>query len=543
MEQTTTTKKLFALPRGVWPGEVGLRLRAARWVKVLAVLAGMVCAFCVLTFVGGLMALDAGGIERWMVLVMTGAAAMAVPSGYAALVGLAVVVLRGRAAVDDKGRLMLDASGTCYAFERGAVRSVAVVRRERGRGTVDVDLTQGPHRMFSRRAAALLEMEVAEGRIRFFRDFDPGDLRRFGAEVARMAGATFREYAESADTAAAAVNGTYSYGKERVWLVWGGVILGLLFTALASWFVVRGLQSERWPTTLGRVTDAVYEERKNGNAVAQIRYEYRVEARDYSNDRFGFGKGAGDGSVRRLLRDHPHGSVIRVHYNPNSPGDSVVMAGVDWCGWLLVGVGMLSIVCVLPLWIAGPRWDLDAIVRPYKIPAGAEAEPEVEIVRWETPGEVVRAEAQRRKRGDLWTAVRLGVVLVVILVAYRFAAKRAVPEWSWGRLEWLVSGGAALLVGAHAWSALLPSAGNWRARAYWLTERGIGCSGQPIVIAWKGLSEFRVDVVPGALSHRRVMLLEKRGRVTGIVALPGDERDLVILEEFGKRLREDLTVR
>ena len=101
-------------------------------------------------------------------------AVMAAVFGVISLLGLGVHCLRGRATFDGKTLALAD-QGARYEFPREAIRSLAVVVRKRR--VVDIDLTLPPHRMFSRADAVALEVEVSEGRIRFFKLWGKRDLR------------------------------------------------------------------------------------------------------------------------------------------------------------------------------------------------------------------------------------------------------------------------------------------------------------------------------------------------------------------------------
>ena len=113
---------------------------------------------------------------------------------------------------------------------------------------------------------------------------------------------------------------------------------------------MRGGASKKWPSVQGTVLESRVIERKNFSTKravathstiyeAHILYGYKVGNRSYTSNRICFGppdEGAGE-----LVKKYPVGKVVRVYYDPNDPGNSVLEPGSKTSGNLiLIGLGI-----------------------------------------------------------------------------------------------------------------------------------------------------------------------------------------------------------
>lgn len=150
------------------------------------------------------------------------------------------------------------------------------------------------------------------------------------------------------------------------------ILLGFftaLFLALAGWLMIRGHDSENWPSIKGHMDFAYVEALgsgslgKGGGEAANIRlpivrYRYSVNG----TERIGSKITVWDVSVsRQEERNHPLIPVpasgdISVFYNPSQPADAVLIVGVPIPA--LTGLFFAAIACCL-LFFAMPyfgRW-------------------------------------------------------------------------------------------------------------------------------------------------------------------------------------------
>jgi hypothetical protein len=124
-------------------------------------------------------------------------------------------------------------------------------------------------------------------------------------------------------------------GRAGLVAVSTGFGLGVTLLALAIWRLAR--QASRWPVARGRVIRSGVEEFESwdddsGSRRARLRYRaalmytYEVDGVTYQGDRLTLGtySSSSPGRARRTTAKYPLGSEVEVHYNPLSPGESVV---------------------------------------------------------------------------------------------------------------------------------------------------------------------------------------------------------------------------
>jgi hypothetical protein len=119
----------------------------------------------------------------------------------------------------------------------------------------------------------------------------------------------------------------------------------------------RGEPSKDWPTTVGTVTHSGVKSVRPGAARGgtkyrpDVEYEYSVGGETYIGNRLNFsGAAGGRGPANEKADAYPEGSRVIVHYNPNSPSDSVLEPGATGSSvaLLCIGLGMM----LLGAWFA-----------------------------------------------------------------------------------------------------------------------------------------------------------------------------------------------
>jgi hypothetical protein len=132
----------------------------------------------------------------------------------------------------------------------------------------------------------------------------------------------------------------------------GGFGLLTLLFAVAFTRMVR--QARHWPVTPGRIVSAgveAYEDDSDYASRTQYRasvlYTYEVNGHLYAGDRVRLGVVTSStipGAARRLAARYPAGSEVDVHYNPESPGESVLQPYSRWHYLLwLMAAAMLAL--------------------------------------------------------------------------------------------------------------------------------------------------------------------------------------------------------
>lgn len=84
----------------------------------------------------------------------------------------------------------------------------------------------------------------------------------------------------------------------------------------------------------------------------EIEYKYRVNSKSYLGSQIWFGekltKSYGD--ITQSLAGIKKGSTISISYNPNNPGQAVMMPGIRKSSFykvLAIGIGLILIFCIL----------------------------------------------------------------------------------------------------------------------------------------------------------------------------------------------------
>jgi hypothetical protein len=517
--------------------EIRLKVPTARWFKiaawVLPVVGFLNGAFACSELVALSDGRDPSTPQSIALIAATGTVALI--SGMWFVVTLGVGMLHGRVRCDGQSLILVDQFpiNSCE-FPRQAVRSIAIVTWKRR--TLRIDPLMPPWRMFSIGPALALDLEVPKGRIRFFKAFEENDLRRVADEIGAMLGLPVEEHEELERPRGGVADATGTYGKLRSGLVRVGLSVGAALLLGCSWFVVQGLRSLAWPTVTGKVTHSLYEERQDKNQrttyIAEIRYEYRVNERDYSGDDLGYGRSPSDEAVKALVLSHPTGSNISVSYDPESIGRSVVIPGVGWALWILVGAAAMPVAGVLPWWIAGPRNDLDAIVLPYRV-LPQHVTRGIELIRWAPPQAVFDSLRRRAVRQVLWLSIRILLWSGIALAGFWMVARRYTPQLPAERVMLVIglmySMPFLLTLGLVFLERRKRSPGEYR-----LTSKGIV---RPVteraLLRWERISRYHVE--PDEETQHPILVVFSKGSAPLRMPLSGDERDEAILAEIRKR--------
>ncbi|HJQ55275.1 MAG TPA: DUF3592 domain-containing protein [Vineibacter sp.] len=156
-----------------------------------------------------------------------------------------------------------------------------------------------------------------------------------------------------------------------LWLV-GLLALPGLLTAMILRITWQNRRTRRWPHTMGRIVESrassrdirskesrlvthgdpgmatvVTNEQLDRKNFADIAYEYGVAGRTFRSRQVAPGIDPGNLDVVEMLRRYPKGKVVTVHYDPDSPGDSILQRDDPRrlrAAWL--GIAILTVVIV-----------------------------------------------------------------------------------------------------------------------------------------------------------------------------------------------------
>jgi hypothetical protein len=129
------------------------------------------------------------------------------------------------------------------------------------------------------------------------------------------------------------------------------MIFGLGFTLYNTAQLLEAKASVSWQTCEGTITYSDVKHNRGGGGGgrrgggstwgASIRYDYTVDGKKHTGERYCFGDYSSSNSsrARQIVREHPVGAVVKVYYSPDSPEKSVLMPDANWMVYLLIGMG------------------------------------------------------------------------------------------------------------------------------------------------------------------------------------------------------------
>lgn len=135
-----------------------------------------------------------------------------------------------------------------------------------------------------------------------------------------------------------------------------GFALGLICLAVGGWNAVRAVPSYAWPSVEGEVIEAGFRKgaysRGRRAYFVELRYRYEVAGTVYGGYRYGIG--AHDmfyfqESMQDLLHEFMERPRRPVYYDPEAPGESLLVPGISLIDALLLiaGGGLLGLSAVL----------------------------------------------------------------------------------------------------------------------------------------------------------------------------------------------------
>ncbi len=134
--------------------------------------------------------------------------------------------------------------------------------------------------------------------------------------------------------------------KVGAWISLAGFALLMLFGPV----FLRGWVSRNWPSTDGRITSCeVVLEHTDWHVT--LKYSYAVGGQKYEGTRY---SSTGDyfsrdeSEAREIANSYPVGQWIAwIYYNPDDPADAVLIPGMNYMYWCVMGA--FSVVLVIGL--------------------------------------------------------------------------------------------------------------------------------------------------------------------------------------------------
>ena len=135
------------------------------------------------------------------------------------------------------------------------------------------------------------------------------------------------------------------------------ILVGLATAMLFLGRIRKAKASRHWPTVAGELIQADLRRvevevtiRDHASAlVTDFRYRYRVKGQDFEGRRVTFSDlvNKRKGSLERLLDEYRKQKSIRVYYNPENPGESVLKPGTSFYNFTPLITSLAFIACGL----------------------------------------------------------------------------------------------------------------------------------------------------------------------------------------------------
>ncbi|WP_017301070.1 DUF3592 domain-containing protein [Nodosilinea nodulosa] len=135
------------------------------------------------------------------------------------------------------------------------------------------------------------------------------------------------------------------------------VLSGVALLVFGIGFLKQAHASSGWPVSPGTVTAVkIVQERDSGGTRRRVYtyhytvdYTYEVAGQTYRSDRYSLGSGSTASqrfrersqAVEAAKLNHPKGSTVEVHYDPDHPDSAVLKAGANWGTYVPVILGMV----------------------------------------------------------------------------------------------------------------------------------------------------------------------------------------------------------
>ena len=130
--------------------------------------------------------------------------------------------------------------------------------------------------------------------------------------------------------------GAFCFGS--VFLIGG---LGITYLGATLFYEARASLS--WHTCEGIITHLEIKGGRRGrDPRAHIRYDYTVEGENYTGSRYhNRGNGVSKNERGKFAAAYPVGTVVTVYYSPSSPETSLLVHGISYAHYVILGFGIV----------------------------------------------------------------------------------------------------------------------------------------------------------------------------------------------------------
>jgi len=120
------------------------------------------------------------------------------------------------------------------------------------------------------------------------------------------------------------------YKKMKINIMTLVLLAGVVLGAYALFCVYKGYESQKWPTTDGRI---IYSRVAGSTRIigrkASVKYEYVVDGKRYISSLISYTwKSVDYQAFMQILRDYPEGEEVIVYYNPHNPEEAVLKTDI-----------------------------------------------------------------------------------------------------------------------------------------------------------------------------------------------------------------------
>jgi hypothetical protein len=132
-------------------------------------------------------------------------------------------------------------------------------------------------------------------------------------------------------------------------------VFGLIWTVGMLYVTIMGIRSKSWPLTIGKIINSEVRKQvsrhrhpRQANPITYkpyVFYEYSVNGKTMQSGQLAFGERVqvSERKAQKIIENYPAGKNIPVHYNPNNPNQSVLIAGNVLGVYIMLTVGFIFI--------------------------------------------------------------------------------------------------------------------------------------------------------------------------------------------------------
>ncbi len=137
-------------------------------------------------------------------------------------------------------------------------------------------------------------------------------------------------------------------------------LVGALSLASGGWRLHASWAARDWPTTPGTVLSSTLEidsDAESTTYTPRLSYSYTVDGAPHHASRITFAQRSmlGESWARKIVRDHPAGAEVTVHYDPSRPWKAALFVGVTPVAFAQPILGVALVVTAGVLVVASKK--------------------------------------------------------------------------------------------------------------------------------------------------------------------------------------------